>query len=94
MNDRTGIAECLESLGLLAAAADQPLRAARILGAADAVREALKAPEPPPEQERLEGEAALRATLGDEAFDRERDEGKTMAVEEAIRYALEVPAGG
>jgi tetratricopeptide (TPR) repeat protein len=63
--------------------------AARLLGAASAVREELGAPIPPAEaaiyDERL---LQVRKSLGDETFDALWDEGAQMGLQQAIDYAL------
>ena len=47
MGERLGIAECLEELAAVAAGSGEPARAARLLGAAEAIRMAIGAPLPP-----------------------------------------------
>ena len=44
LGDREGLAECLEVLAGAAGALDQPLRAAQLFGAAEALRESIGAP--------------------------------------------------
>jgi len=64
--------------------------ACRLLGAAEALRETLRAPLPPADQERYQqGCAAARAALGEQAFEAAWAKGRTMSWEEAVAYALE-----
>jgi len=61
-----------------------------LLGAAEALRETLRAPLPPADQERYQqGCAAARAALGEQAFEAAWAKGRTMSWEEAVAYALE-----
>jgi len=83
-------AACFEACGHLAAAQGQALRAARLLGAAAALREAMGAPLPPVERPEFERSvAAARALLGEEAFAAAWAEGQGMPLERAVRCALE-----
>lgn len=93
IGDRSGIAESLESLALLAAARGAAERAAFLLGAADALGRDMHSEGPSPEPERAAGEAALRASLGDELYAQKWAAGQGAPLAEAIRLALEEPAG-
>lgn len=76
---------CLEGLAAVVAAQGEPLWAARLWGAAEALREAIGTPVPP--VYRLDYErvvAKARAELGNETFDRARAEGRTMTLEQAV----------
>lgn len=85
-----GIAECLESLASLAAANRQPQRAARDLGAAEALRETMGAPLPRPECAEYDRTVtAIRAACGDKAFVAAWEAGRTMTIEQAVATALE-----
>jgi tetratricopeptide (TPR) repeat protein len=91
LEDNERIAACLDGLAAVAAE-QQPQRAARLLGAMDAVRKALGTP-------RVEGlaaqerhAAATRAALGEETFAAAWAEGQSMSLEQAIAAALEVCA--
>lgn len=90
--DRQGVLEVLEGLAYLAAA-EQPKRAARLFGAAEAMRDAIGAPLPPVERPACEQMvASLRATLGEEGLTTAWASGRalvTEAMEPAIAYALE-----
>ena len=72
-------------------ASDRSGRAARTFGAAERLREVLGSPRSPTDIPRYERQvAAARAALGDDAeFDRAWQEGRTMDLEEAVRYALD-----
>jgi tetratricopeptide (TPR) repeat protein len=85
-----GVAESLEGLGALAARQSDGERAARLLGAAEALREAIGAPVPPPE--RMDYEEAVRRArelLGAEVFEACWREGRGMKWEEAAEVGLE-----
>ncbi len=64
-------------------------RAARIWGAAQALREEIGAPQSPGEQAEQEGRiATARETLGEDAFAAAWTEGRAMTTEQAVEYAL------
>jgi hypothetical protein len=78
----------LEGLARVAAAQRQPERAAVLLGAAESIRTRTGAPLPP--QERIDVERAARAAvsaLGRETFAEEIEQGRRMAIQEAVAYA-------
>ena len=66
--DRGRIAACLNGLGIVAALAGQAERAARLCGAAEALRETIGAPVPRHRGQYERAIAAARATLGEQAF--------------------------
>jgi predicted ATPase/class 3 adenylate cyclase len=69
IGDKHGLAECLEGLAGVAVARQQLERAARLLGAAESLREAIGAPLPPRERVRYDRDmSAVRAGLGEAAF--------------------------
>jgi hypothetical protein len=79
----------LEAFASLSAAQAQPVRAARLWGAAEALREAYSAPQPPNIKEKYEREvAAARAASGVEASAAAWAEGRAMTMEQAIETAL------
>ena len=81
------IAYCLEGLGELAAAED-PIRAARLIGASEALFDELGVPIQDQEAESCARTVeALKATLG-EAFARARAEGRALEADDAIEEAL------
>ena len=86
---RAGAPRGLEQLAATAGVAGQGARAARLLGAAAALREALGAPQPP--QERTDTEQAVapaRAALGEEAWAAAYAAGRALTLEQAIAEAL------
>jgi non-specific serine/threonine protein kinase len=89
-------AQSLEDLGSLAGRMQQPERAIRLLGAAEAFCESLGAH--PPVAIAAEYEHALtagRAALGETAFAAVWAEGRAMALDRAVDYALqELPRSG
>lgn len=87
--DRNGIAYCLEGLASVAARHDDPLRAARFWGAADALRQAIPAPLPPAERALYEREvAAAQAASTPEAFAVARAAGAALSFDQTISEAL------
>jgi hypothetical protein len=79
----------LEGLAALAVALAQPERAARLFGAAEALREAMGTPLPPAERGAHDRSvAAVRATMGDAAFAVAWAAGRVMSLEEAVALAL------
>jgi predicted ATPase/Tfp pilus assembly protein PilF len=84
------IAECLEGLAEVARAEGCPERAARLVGAARALRDAVGYPHAPANQ--LDDDrniATIRAALGEEAFAAAWAAGRAMNLEEAVAFALE-----
>lgn len=87
MEDRIGIAECLVGLAQVVAP-DAPARAARLLGAAEAMREAIGAPLPAELQPGVtESLATLREVLGETDLQGALAEGRGMAAGEAVGLA-------
>lgn len=88
---RLEITDSLEGLGEVASALGGPLRAARIWGAAERLREEVGFPLPPVYQRRHDlSVAAARAALDDPAvFDRAWQEGHALPLEKAIELGLE-----
>src|SRR5262249_27791186 len=89
MGDISGTPSALETLAEITARQGQPERAARLLGAAEGLREAAGAPLPPYEQapfDKLIQE--LRAALGEERLMAARQAGRSLSWEEAIEYAM------
>ena len=87
--DRRFIAGCLSGLAAVAAPR-QPERAARLFGAADALREAMGSPQLRTVEHRSYDDdmAALRAHLDEETFAAAWADGQAMAMERAIACAL------
>jgi hypothetical protein len=87
------VAWSLESLAGLAAARGQARRAARLGGAAAALRQEKGAPLPPAERSTHERAVhTVRTALGDEAFATAWAEGQALPREQAVAYALETSA--
>jgi non-specific serine/threonine protein kinase len=86
---RHHIVEVLERCAGLAAADGQPGRAARLFGAAEALRTAFGAPVPPADRAEHERDgAAARAALGDQPFAAAWAAGQAMTLEQAVECAL------
>ncbi|MGI8552118.1 MAG: ATP-binding protein [Dehalococcoidia bacterium] len=83
-------AESLEALMQLAIAGRQPARAARLFGAAEALRAAGDAPLPPVSRARYDRLlAGVQDQLGEQAYLEAWSEGWAMTPAQAIAYALE-----
>jgi DNA-binding NarL/FixJ family response regulator len=86
---KRAVAYALHYLGAIANAQAQPIRAARLFGAAAALLEAAGARVSPLDRAGHEHElAAVRAAIGTDHFAAAWDEGQAMSAEEAIDYAL------
>jgi len=86
---QTGIIMALESLGELAGVIDDHDKAARLLGAADALRHVIGFPRAQLHQGGHDAAVAeLRASIGDAAFDKAWDEGAALGIDDAVNYAL------
>jgi predicted ATPase/transcriptional regulator with XRE-family HTH domain len=89
LGDPFRTAETLEYLVAVVGTEGQGEQAARLLGAAAALRESIGTPQPPPEGASVEtAVAAARATLGEEAWAAAFAAGRALSVEEAIAEAL------
>ncbi|HEV2122651.1 MAG TPA: tetratricopeptide repeat protein, partial [Chloroflexota bacterium] len=89
LGDMVGI-DSLDGIAGVAGAHAHPHRAARLWGAAAALREALGAPLPPADRAKLEPMiAAARAQLDEAAWAAAWAEGRAMSLEQAIADALE-----
>ena len=76
LSDGGGMADCLDGLARLAAAAGESERAGRLLGAAERLRE-------------TRGRREIRADLPfPDVPDSARDEGRALTFEQAVAYAL------
>jgi len=88
-----GAAQALEGLAVAAAAQGDPARAVRLFGSADAARGVIHTRLPAVDQQDHDHAlSATRATLGDDAFAAAWEEGRAMALDRAIRFALGVTA--
>jgi predicted ATPase/DNA-binding CsgD family transcriptional regulator len=75
----------LEGLASVLAAQGEPIRAARLWGAAEALREVIGVPVPPVEQADYEqAVASARVSCGEKAFTASWMEGRTMTPEQAL----------
>jgi predicted ATPase/DNA-binding CsgD family transcriptional regulator len=93
--DKANAAYCLEGLAGLIEEGGQPEPAARVFGAAEALLEAVGAPLYVQAQDRALYEKAVEASrsrLGEEAFEAAWAQGRAMALEQAVEYALEYRA--
>jgi non-specific serine/threonine protein kinase len=87
--DSYDIARALERFGILAVAEGESVRAARLFGAAQKLRDQACRPLAPVDRQELLGESsAARSQLGGETFDEEWSAGQAMSSEEAIEYAV------
>jgi non-specific serine/threonine protein kinase len=95
MDERLGVALCFEALAWIQTRSD-PHRAARLLGAADALWEVMgTAAQTQPGLLPLHrsSEAGLRASLGANMFDATRAQGQAMGMSAAIAFALREHSG-
>ena len=84
------IIDCFEDLGSIAASREDPAMAARMYGAAAALRDNVGATPSPYEQVLIDDYLKkARATLGDGSFERAWNEGHEMTFDQAIDYALD-----
>ena len=88
------VIESLEGFAGLAAATAAPRRAARLWGAADALRQEMgKARSIHLSIDYERQVKAVRAILTAEAFDQAWNEGRATSLDDAVRYALDEQAG-
>jgi predicted ATPase/class 3 adenylate cyclase len=86
---RAAVANMLENFAFMARAEGQPDRAARLLGAAEAIRDEIQVDMTPWEREEYEREvAALREVLPDETFAAEWAAGRGLTLDEAVDFAV------
>lgn len=89
------ISTSLAGLAAVVACLGSPIRAARIWGAAERLREEIGSPLSPRDQPRYDRrvDAARKAAADDVAFDRSRQEGRALNPEQAIEAALQDTVG-
>jgi len=88
--NRAAIAHQLECFGFLAIHEEEPQRAVKLIGAAEAVRERIQSPMAEYEQAEYGTEVAqLRSMLLEAEFHALWTEGRSMDIEQAIELALE-----
>jgi tetratricopeptide (TPR) repeat protein len=93
MGNRPGVIESLEGLAGVAAGTAAPRRAARLWGAADALRQKIGNARSVHQSIAYERQLKpVRAALTAEAFDQAWDEGRAMSLDNAVRYALDEQA--
>lgn len=84
-----GLAYSLEGIASVACAQGQPARAARLCGAAEALREAIGAPLPPLDRAGYDHTVdAAQAALGHEVFGEAWALGRTLSLEQALAEAV------
>ena len=92
LGNKARIAACLEGLagvGVIGGAPTNPRKAARLLGIAERLRDAVGAPVPPLERPFYDHiVATTRRSLDTATFAAAWAEGQSMPLEEAIAYAL------
>jgi tetratricopeptide (TPR) repeat protein len=89
LGQRDDIIECLEGFAGVAALLQQPQRGARLLGAAQALRDAIGSPMPPYKQARYKRfVAVVAATLDPKTLESDLKIGREMSLDEAIEFAL------
>jgi non-specific serine/threonine protein kinase len=89
MGEWLNVAECLEGLAMVAVEIGQVARAARLLGAAEELREAIGAPLPPVDRPEHEATTrAVRAGLGESAYTAALAAGRALPLEQAIAEGL------
>jgi tetratricopeptide (TPR) repeat protein len=87
------VAHCLYELGKCGEQTGRPLRAVRLLAAADTLLTSIGAPFKAYDREIIDAALIrLGATLGQEAFSAALVEGRALSVDQAIKLALEEPA--
>jgi hypothetical protein len=85
VGDNRHIASCLEGLAGLFVAREEPVKAVRLWGAADALREAIGTPIPPVDRADYERSVATaRAKIGEQDFAKALAEGRMMALEQVL----------
>jgi predicted ATPase/DNA-binding CsgD family transcriptional regulator/Tfp pilus assembly protein PilF len=86
--DRGRTARCLNGLGVVAALAGQAERAARLCGAAEALRETIAAPIPRYRGQHERAMEVTRAVLGEQAFAEAWATGRSLSTVDAVSEAL------
>jgi predicted ATPase/transcriptional regulator with XRE-family HTH domain len=91
--NKSAVTKTLEDIAATIATLGDPSRAARLLGAADALRRTLRSPLFPSERAGYEAElATVRKMLGDDAFDVQWRIGSSITLERALEEARETVA--
>ncbi|MDQ4005595.1 MAG: AAA family ATPase [Actinomycetota bacterium] len=90
VGSRTGIALILENLAAQAGARGDHLRALRLSGASEAIKEAAGGQAPPPLIDLPDPREAAGESLAEEVVKAAWEEGRAMTLEDALAYAREV----
>ncbi len=89
LGNRAAVAHELECFGFISIAEEEPQRAIKLFGAAEALRERIQSPMTDYEQiEYDQSIAQLRAMLAEAEFNTLWAEGRAMTMEQAIQFAL------
>ena len=87
---RGAVAHQLECFGLIALVKGQPARAAKLISAAESLREVVNSVRTPTEQKEFEGaRLELKTHMDESEFNNIWQEGRSMTMEQAIEFALE-----
>jgi predicted ATPase len=87
--NKAQVVECLEEFARSACMKGEAKRAARLLGATEAIRNEMKIPIPPPYRADHQHDLSLaQSTLGEKTFTQEYAQGGKLTLEEAVAYAL------
>ncbi|HXQ33447.1 MAG TPA: hypothetical protein VN843_05445, partial [Anaerolineales bacterium] len=90
LGHRAAIANQLECFAFIAKAQEQPERAAKLFGAAEALREKINIAMTPQERNEYDLEIAdLRANMDEKVFASHLAEGRSLTMEQAVDFALE-----
>jgi predicted ATPase/class 3 adenylate cyclase len=87
IGNRTGMGVVMDELAHVAGKRGQHLRALRLGGASEAVKEAAGGHAPPPFIDLPDPRVAAREALGDAVVDAAWEEGRAMTLEQAVAYA-------
>ncbi len=89
LGHRAAVAHVMECIGFVLVRKEEPERAINLLGAANALREAIDSEMTQLEKEEHAKElSALRELLGEEEFQKQWDMGRRLSMDEAIELAL------
>jgi predicted ATPase/class 3 adenylate cyclase len=87
VGNRTGMGIVLDNLAARASALGHHLRAVRLAGASEAIKEAAGGHAPPPFIDLPDPRQAAREVLGDAAVEAAWEEGQAMTLDQAVAYA-------
>ena len=89
LGHRAAVAHVLECIAFILVRKEEPERAINLLGAAEALREAIDSQMTSTEQEEYKKEISeLRDLLGEAEYKKQRDTGRKKTMDEAIELAL------